>query len=62
MQQNQALQVAADMPKTAAPKPMYASAILGKPIPENRIKELIGPEHRDSEQNWSQDWEPRDRD
>eukprot|EP00973_Karenia_brevis_P007901 1072447-Karenia_brevis.AAC.1 len=41
---------------------MYASAIPGKPIPEHRIQELIGPEYRDTEQNWSQEWEPRDRD
>eukprot|EP00973_Karenia_brevis_P001128 154085-Karenia_brevis.AAC.1 len=36
MQQNQALQIAANTPKPAASKPMYASSILGKPIPEQR--------------------------
>eukprot|EP00973_Karenia_brevis_P027085 3737701-Karenia_brevis.AAC.1 len=42
---------------------MYAAAILGKPISDSQVNELIGPDY-DKEADkpkWAEDWEPRDR-
>eukprot|EP00973_Karenia_brevis_P093488 12417533-Karenia_brevis.AAC.1 len=42
---------------------MYAAAILGKPISDSRVSELIGPNYdaEAAKPKWAEEWEPRDR-
>eukprot|EP00973_Karenia_brevis_P011842 1607136-Karenia_brevis.AAC.1 len=63
MQQQQFQQIASATPEKPAPNPMYAATILGKPISDSRVNELIGPDYdkEADKQKWAEDWEPRDR-
>eukprot|EP00973_Karenia_brevis_P026045 3593622-Karenia_brevis.AAC.1 len=63
MQQQQFQEIASATPEKVVPKPMYAAAVLGKPISDSRVSEIIGPNY-DTEaekQKWAEEWEPRDR-
>eukprot|EP00973_Karenia_brevis_P061067 8491511-Karenia_brevis.AAC.1 len=63
MQQQQFQQVAAAAPERPALKPMYAAAILGKPISDSGVNALIGPssDGEADKPTWAEDLDPRDR-